>query len=329
MKRFLRNSSYLLLCLFASYNITGCKYFQKKIPPTELFAQAEQFRKDDQLLDAAEGYDTLVDQHPDSELVPPALYYSGICKYSLSGRALGPKSLKERESGLSEGKKALYEQWIDYMQDHKNAFSYVEGIDQYLYKGNEFKTLLEKHPSSNLVDDAAFQLIRLHIRGKQSTNTFSLEYAIQLYTDYFLAYPQSPYRQKGLEHLMTLVEEQEGTILHYENINTAFQEFASAAKALPEFSSLAYHLALTFLAGDDREHAASILEEPSVIGFGTVETERTRLNIRSGQGTNTRIVTKVNKGDRLLLLNRSGDWYHILLPNGTEGYAHRDFIREN
>jgi hypothetical protein len=237
--------------------------------------------------------------------------------------------LKEREGGLSEGKKALYEQWIDYMKDHKSAFSYVEGIDRYLYKGNEFKTLIEKHPSNNLVDDAAFQLIRLHIRGKQSTSTFSLEYAIQLYTDYFTAYPQSPYRQKGLEHLITLIEEQEGAILHYENINTAFQEFVSAAKDLPELSSLAYRLALIFLAGNDQEHAASILGVPSVIGFGTVETERTRLNIRSGEGTNTRIVTKADKGDRLLLLNRSGDWYKVLLSDGTEGYAHRDFIREN
>ncbi len=329
MKRFLRNSSYLLLCVFASYHITACKYFQKKVPPTELFAQSEQLRKDDRLLEAAEGYDTLVDQHPDSELVPPALYYSGICKYSLSGRALGPKSLKEREGGLSEGKKALYEQWIDYMQDHKNVFSYIEGIDRYLYKGNEFKTLIEKHPSNNLVDDAAFQLIRLHIRGKQSTNTFNLEYAIQLYTDYFTAYPQSPYRQKGVEHLSTLFEAQEGTILHYDNINTAFQEFSSAAKDLPGLRTLAYGLAVAFLAGNDRAHAASILGVPSVIGFGTVETERTRLNIRSGKGTNTRIVTKADKGDRLLLLSRSDVWYQILLPDGTLGYAHRDFIREN
>lgn len=329
MKRFLRNSTYLFLCLLASYHIMACKYFQKKVPPTELFAQAEQLRKDDRLMEAAEGYDTLVSQHPDSELVPPALYYSGICKYSLGGRAVGPKTLKERADGLSEGKKTLYEQWIDYMKDHKNTFSYVEGIDQFLYKGNEFKTLIEKHPSSNLVDDAAFQLIRLHIRAKQSTNTFSLEYAIQLYTDYFTAYSQSPYRQKGLEHLSELFEEQEGAILHYENISTAFKEFSGVAKDLPGLRTLAYDLANTFLAGNEQAHAASILGVPSVIGFGTVETERTRLNIRSGPGTNTRIATKADKGDRVLLLSRSDDWYQILLPDGTLGYAHRDFIREN
>ena len=329
MKRFLRNSCYLLLCVFASYHITACKYFQKKVPPTELFAQAEQLRKDDRLLEAADNYDTLVAQHPDSELVPAALYYSGICKYTLSGRAVGPKTLKEREGGLSEGKKAEYEQWIEYMKDHKDAFSYVEGIDQFLYKGTDFKTLIEKHPSSNLLDDAAFQLIHLHIRGKQSTNTFSLEYAIQLYTDYFTSYPQSPYRPKAIEHLETLFKEQEGSILNYENISTAFQEFSGTAKDLPDLRALAYRLALTFLAGNEREHAASILGVPSVIGLGTVETERTRLNIRSGEGTNTRIVTKADKGDRVLLLSRSGDWYQVLLPDGTVGYAHREFIREN
>ena len=329
MKRFLRNSSYLFLCVLASYQLTACQYFQKKVPPTEQFAQAEQLRKNDRLLEAADGYDTLVSQHPDSELVPPALYYSGICKYTFSGRAVGPKTLQQREGGLSEGKKTLYESWIDYMKDHKDAFSYVEGIDRYLYKGNEFKTLIEKHPSSNLVDDAAFQLIGLHIWGKQSTNTFSLEYAIQLYTDYFTAYPQSPYRQKALEHLKKLVEEEDGTILNYENISTAFKEFSNAAKDLPELRSLAYGLALTFLAGNEQARAATILGVPSVLGFGTVETERTRLNIRSGASTSTRIVTKANKGDRLLLLNRSGDWYQILLSDGTLGYAHRDFILEN
>ncbi|PID56664.1 hypothetical protein CSB45_10550 [candidate division KSB3 bacterium] len=327
MKRFLHKSCYLMLCLIVSVQFTGCRYFSKKIPPAEQFSNAEQLRKDGRLLDAVERYDTLVSQHPDSELVPPALYYSGAIKYTISGQAIGPKTLKARENGLSEGKKTRYNAWIEYMKDHQDAFSYVEGLDRYLYKGNDFKTLIEKHPSSNLVDDAAFQLIRLHVHGKQSTKTFRLDYALQLYTDYFTAYPQSPYRAKALEHLGTLADKG-SAMVNNDAIGTAFKEFSTAASDLPGFRPLAYTLALSFLESGDRSGAASILGVPSVIGIGTVDTERTRLNIRSGQGTNTRIVTKVEKGGRLLLLDQSGTWYKVLLPDGTTGYAHRDFIRE-
>ena len=323
----MRYTGYILLSFLLLCSLTACNFLKKKVPPHELFSKAEQERKDEQLLEAAKGYDELVKQYRESELVPPALYYSGICKYSISLRSPGQKKFKERRGGLSEAKKKLYDHWIDYMNDQKDTFSYVEAIDKYLYKGNEFKTLIEEYPASDLVDDAAFQLIRLHIKAKQTTNTFTIEYALQLYTEYNTKYPQSPYRQRGLEHLIQLIEDDSDTIPNYDNITTAYQEFARTAKDLPELGRLSYVLAIKFIETADVKNAASILGVPSIIGLGTVETQRTRLNIRSGEGTGYRILAKVDKGTQLILLDKSGQWYKVHLEDGTVGYAHSDFIQ--
>ncbi|MGO0060289.1 SH3 domain-containing protein [Brevibacillus fluminis] len=43
-------------------------------------------------------------------------------------------------------------------------------------------------------------------------------------------------------------------------------------------------------------------------------------NIRSGPGTNTAILTRVQTGDKLTLVGSSGDWYQIRLANGQLGY---------
>ncbi len=328
MKKRLR---YLVLFLLGGLligNVTACDKLKKKIPPHEMFSQAEQHRKNDDLIEAARIYDDLVRQYSESELVPPALYYSGYCKYTLSLRAPGQKELKQRQDGLSELKQTLYRQWLEYMKDQKNTFSYVEAIDKYQYRGNEFKTLVERYPSSNFVDDAAFQLVRLHINAKQSTNAFTMGHALQLYTEYFTAYPQSPYRPKGLTHLIKLVQDYADALFNHDDITNAYHEFAKVAQDLPDCSRLSYLLALKFLETDDRKNAASILGVSEVIGLGTVETKRTRLNIRSGQGTNYRITTKVEKGEQLILLAQSNGWYHVQLADGTLGYAHGDFIHK-
>ncbi|RNB90622.1 N-acetylmuramoyl-L-alanine amidase [Brevibacillus fluminis] len=43
-------------------------------------------------------------------------------------------------------------------------------------------------------------------------------------------------------------------------------------------------------------------------------------NIRTGPGTNTAILTRVQTGDKLTLVASSGDWYQIKLANGQIGY---------
>ena len=75
------------------------------------------------------------------------------------------------------------------------------------------------------------------------------------------------------------------------------------------------------------KNAASILGVPSVMGIGIVDTERTRLNIRRGQGRQYRIVAKADKGEELILLEKSDEWYNVQLQNGTVGYAHGDYIK--
>jgi TolA-binding protein len=308
--------------------MTSCEYFKKKVPPQELFNQAEQHRKNEDFVKAARLYDELIATYEQSELAPAALYYSGICKYTLSLRTPGKTEFEQRKGGLSESKKDMYAEWIDYLSGEDDQFLYLEAIDKFVYKGTEFKTLLDRYPASNLADDAAFQLVHTHLTAKQLTNTLTLEIALQLYAEYFADYPQSPYRQKGIEHLLQLASQASQTLLNHDEIVAAYQQLAQAADRLPEVQKLAYLLGIQFLKVKDVNNAAIILDAPGIIGIGVVETESTRLNIRSGQGTEYRIVGKAEKGEQLLLLSKSGQWYNVRLQDGTIGYAHADFIRE-
>lgn len=328
MKHLRQHALWVFLSLFLCFGITACDFLKKKVPPNELIRTAKNHYENGNFLEAARAYDELIKQHKDSELVPAALYQSGICKYTLSVRSPGEKEFKQRKGGLSDAKREQYTQWIDYMNKHDDDFLYAEAIDKYIYRGNEFKTVIEKYPSTDIVDEAAFQLVRTHILAKQSTNTLTIAIALQLYEDYFAKYPQSPYRQKGIEHLLQLVSKYSETVLNPEEIVTAYQNLAHAAENMPGLGQLSYVLAAKFVEAGDTKDAASILGVPSVLGIGIVETQRTRLNIRSGQGTEYRIVAKVDKGEQVLLLDKSGLWYNVRLQNGTVGYAHSDFIKE-
>lgn len=320
--------SYLLVGSFLFLGMVSCDFFKKKTPPQEFFKQAEQRRKEENFVEAAQLYDELIKRYEKSELAPAALYYSGICKYTLSLRAPGKREFDQRKDGLSDAKKELYAQWIKYLSEREDQFLYLDAIDKFVYQGTEFKTLLNQHPASDLADDAAFQLIHTHLTAKGQTNTLSIEAALQLYADYFTDYPQSPYRPKGIEHLMQLVSQYSQTMLNHEEIVTAYQHLAQAAQGLPDLEKLAFLLGTQFLKGQDLKNAAAILNAPSLIGIGVVETANTRLNIRSGQGTEYRVVGKAERGEQLLLLSKSGQWYNIRLQDGTIGYAHADFVRE-
>ncbi len=61
--------------------------------------------------------------------------------------------------------------------------------------------------------------------------------------------------------------------------------------------------------------------------LGIVETKETRLNIRRGAGREYKVIGKAQKGGKLTILSKEGEWYHVQLQRGTKGYVHGDFIR--
>ena len=82
------------------------------------------------LLEAAQAYDQLIQDYPDSEVAADALYYSGLSKYALSLRAPGKKEFKDQKESLSELKKTLYASWLEYLDKQKDSFTYLEPIDK-------------------------------------------------------------------------------------------------------------------------------------------------------------------------------------------------------
>jgi uncharacterized protein YraI len=60
---------------------------------------------------------------------------------------------------------------------------------------------------------------------------------------------------------------------------------------------------------------------------GIVVTEESALNIRSGPGTGHPVMATINKGERLVLLNKTGDWYQVQLPDGRTGYGFHQYIQ--
>lgn len=53
------------------------------------------------------------------------------------------------------------------------------------------------------------------------------------------------------------------------------------------------------------------------------------LNIRSGAGTSYAVTAKLNKGDNVLILGSSGEWYRILFNGTKTGYASSQYIAKN
>lgn len=63
----------------------------------------------------------------------------------------------------------------------------------------------------------------------------------------------------------------------------------------------------------------------TVSGNGKVNVS-SRLNIRSGAGTNYSLVGKANNGDVVKLLEQNNGWYKIKLSNGVTGWASSQYI---
>lgn len=327
MKGLLRISTLMLLSGIVLASITGCQYLKKRVPPSEMFAKAEQFRKSNELIDAAKQYDELLKVHSDSELAPAALYYSGICKYTLSIRCPGKNTFEQQKADLSKTKKDEYQRCIDLMEKQGNSFVYEEALDTYLYNGREFDQLIQQYSVSDLVDDAAFQRVRTRVVEHQQRKTLTVANILQLYADFFEQYPQSPYRKNGVEDMLKLLSEYSGAFADHPTIVETYRKFTPFFDDFPELTKLSYLLGKRLLKEGDPDGAASVLGVPAVVGVGVVVTQQTGLNIRRNQGTQYQIIGKAQRGDELLVLESTGQWYHVQLQDGTVGYAHSDYVK--
>jgi len=320
--------SWTIISLGLLLSLTSCRTPKSAIPPHEMFAEAEKLRANGYLLEAAKQYDALVEAYAQSELAPEALYQSGICKYTLTLHCPGEREFRQRQDGLSDVKKQQYQQCLDYMEKQKKAFAYDETNDKYVYRGTEFAAIVDKYPSSNLVDDAAFQLVYTQLTTQQMLKTLTLETALQRYAAFCVQYPQSPYREKGVEDVIKIASEHPELITNPQTVAEAYQQLAQAVGNLPALSKLSYLIGQKLLKDGQQEQAAKILGmSGGIIGRGTVETQQTRLNIRKGGGLEFPIVAKAEKGETLLLLEKTGEWYKVQLQDGTVGYAHQEFIK--
>lgn len=327
MKHFLTGLLLLVVLVNAVCMTAGCQRFKKKVPPNDMFTEAEQLRKDQSYVEAATRYAELYATYGDSELAPAALYYVGVCRYMMSIQCLGKQAFKQQKPDLAKSKKAQYEQCIDYMEKHKKPFLYDENFDQFLYNGADFLAMIEQYPASNLLDDAAFQYVRNQIVGKQQLKTLTVGSVLDVYADFFERYPQSPYRSDGIEDIVSLAAEFSGAFAEPEKVTEAYRRFRPFIDDFPELNKVAYLLGKKMLEEGRDAQAAAIFGVPSVVGLGLVETARTRLNIRGGQGTQFPIIGKADKGDELVILEESQGWYLILLQDGTLGYAHSDYVQ--
>ena len=51
------------------------------------------------------------------------------------------------------------------------------------------------------------------------------------------------------------------------------------------------------------------------------------VNIRSGPGTENKVVTTVRRGDELEMLGEMDSWYNVKLSNGVEGWIHKKLVK--
>lgn len=58
---------------------------------------------------------------------------------------------------------------------------------------------------------------------------------------------------------------------------------------------------------------------------GTVTTQGSRLNIRSRPSTSAAVIAQIPNGEKVILIDRTGDWY-IIDYNGIVGYVSADYI---
>jgi TonB family protein len=58
-----------------------------------------------------------------------------------------------------------------------------------------------------------------------------------------------------------------------------------------------------------------------------VQVTASTLNVRQDANTSAAVVTKVKKGERLVVLGRDDGWVHVLLPAGGSGWVSARYVR--
>ncbi len=66
-------------------------------------------------------------------------------------------------------------------------------------------------------------------------------------------------------------------------------------------------------------------EETEVIGTGTVVNVNSRLNLRSGAGTDCSVIGQLLNGTEVEVIGQDGNWYEIVVPEMT-GYVYGDYL---
>ncbi|WP_165478514.1 C40 family peptidase [Clostridioides difficile] len=80
-----------------------------------------------------------------------------------------------------------------------------------------------------------------------------------------------------------------------------------------------------YISTSGSSEGTSSQNNPTISGNGKVNVS-SRLNVRSGAGTNYSLVGKANNGDVVKLLEQSNGWYKIKLSNGVTGWASSQYI---
>jgi len=62
-------------------------------------------------------------------------------------------------------------------------------------------------------------------------------------------------------------------------------------------------------------------EDPTLAAVSPLSTVRSRVNVRSVPSTSGQILTALPVGQRAQLLGQEGEWYHVRLSDGEEGYV--------
>jgi uncharacterized protein YgiM (DUF1202 family) len=78
-------------------------------------------------------------------------------------------------------------------------------------------------------------------------------------------------------------------------------------------------------------YASALLLAATLFG-GTAAAEwirgQVRLNLRTGPGTERRIMTTISTGDRVTVLDRTEEWIQVRIADGREGWIPAGFLAD-
>ena len=76
----------------------------------------------------------------------------------------------------------------------------------------------------------------------------------------------------------------------------------------------------------DFENDKGWLHKSLVGKMKSIITVKQKCNVRSGAGTNYKILFVVEKGIPFLVLNKKGSWLHVRHGDGDEGWLHKSLV---